>query len=88
MIELHNWYILPKSEIINGDIFSENMYKFTQEKIISVTDHSPNEKKIEFHINGKYLIKIKNMDGFFKDSISRNNTQIEYLCSKSISNRP
>ena len=73
MINLYMWYILPKSNIISGNVQREGLSQFIQEKINSI------EETDEFYIfNEKYNLEKNGMDSFFKEP-QRQKIQIDFI---------
>lgn len=75
MINLYNWYILPNSGLISGDVLVEdnNLYVFKQEKIDTIKIH-----ETCYVVNNKYKLGKNNMDSFFKEP-SRLKRQIDFI---------
>lgn len=74
MINLYNWYVLPNSELISGDILAnDGVYTFKQEKITKVEAHGDG-----YIVNNKYILEKTRMDSFFKEP-SRLKRQIDFI---------
>jgi hypothetical protein len=74
MSQLINWYFLPNSILINGDIKINNQFQFIQQKVNSISYLTDNS----FLINDKYIINMIDMDRFFSNT-KRINKQEDFI---------
>ncbi len=73
MINLFMWYILPKSNIVSGNIKKEGISQFIQEKINSIEEVAEG-----YIVNGKYILEKDGMDSFFKEP-QRLKIQLDFI---------